>query len=172
MSDLVHEDDGPLPDGMTLKPDRSRWLFVFLIALCFVATALWLGPAKDPLLFWGGGGFFVLSALIATPLMFGVGSTLVLDRKGFTCRTLFKSFRREWDECTAFYPVSMGFRKFVGFSTEQDEASHPKLAAANRKMIGATGILPDTFGLSAEDLSDLLNKYRGRARDLVDNGQY
>lgn len=176
MSDLVDPgfvdvDGDPLPDSMTLKPDRLRWLFVFLISIGFVGIALWMGPNEDPLLFWGGGGFFLLCALIAAPLMFGVGSTLTLDGKGFTCRTLFKSFRREWRECSAFYPVSMGLRKFVGFSTEQDEAAHPNLAAANRTMIGATGMLPDTFGLTAEDLADLMNTYRGRARGLVDKGQ-
>ncbi len=165
----VHGD--PPPDSMTLKPDRLRWMFVFLISIGFVGMALWLGPHEDPLLFWGGGGFFVLCALIATPLMFGVGSTLTLDNKGFTCRTLFRSFRREWGECSAFYPVSMGFRKFVGFSTGQDEAAHPNIAAANQAIIGATGMLPDTFGLTADDLSNLLNTYRGRARGLVDNGQ-
>ena len=72
----------------------------------------------------------------------------MLDSKGFTCRTLFKTFRREWRECSAFYPVSTGFRKFVGFSTEQDEAAHPSMAAANRAMIGATaGMLPTTSDL-------------------------
>lgn len=162
-SDDEHE---PLPESMTLKPDRLRWLFVFLISAAFVATAIWLGPEKDPALFWGGGGFFLLCALIAAPLMFGVGSNLALDKDGFTCRTLFRSFRREWRECSAFYPVSMGFRKFVGFTTEQDEAAHPNLAAANRRIIGASGILPDTFGLSADGLSDLMNRFRARALGL------
>jgi hypothetical protein len=168
---FIDEDGDPLPDGMTLKPDRLRWFFVFLIAAGFVAVAVWMGPNEDPLLFWGGGGFFLLCALIATPLMFGVGSSLTLDSKGFTCRTLFKSFRREWRACSAFYPVSIGFRKFVGFTTEQDEAAHPRIAAANREFIGASGMLPDTFGLTADDLSDLMNTYRGRAWRAVDNGQ-
>ncbi len=98
--------------------------------------------------------------------MFGVGSSLTLDREGFSCRTLFRTFRREWRECSAFYPVSTGLRKFVGFTTEQDEAAHPKLAAVNRAMIGASGMLPDTFGLDAEGLSDLLNRFRARALGL------
>ena len=60
MSDLVDPgfvdvDGDPLPDSMTLKPDRLRWLFVFLISIGFVGIALWMGPNEDPLLFWGGG---------------------------------------------------------------------------------------------------------------------
>ncbi len=156
-----------LPDTMTLKPDRARWLMVFLISAGFVAIAVWAGPG-DPLLFYGAGGFFLLCAAVAAPLMFGVGSSLTLDREGFACRTLFRTFRREWRECSAFYPVSTGIRKYVGFSTPQDEAAHPKLAAANRAMIGASGMLPDNFGLSADELADLMNMYRARATETHD----
>lgn len=166
MSDFVDADGDLLPDSTKLKPDRLRWLFVFAISVAFVVIAIWMGPEQDPLLFWGGGGFFLLCALIAAPLMFGVGSSLTLDRGGFACRTLFKTFQRDWRECSAFYPVRIGFRQFVGFSTQQDEAAHPNLAAANRAIIGASGMLPDTFGLSADDLSDLLNRYRARALGL------
>ena len=94
--------------------------------------------------------------------MFGVGASLQLDREGFSCRTLFRTFRREWRECSAFYPVSTGMRTFVGFSAQQDEAAHPNLAAVNRRMIGASGMLPDTFGLGAAELADLMNAYRAR----------
>lgn len=163
MTEFLDADGDPLPDAMELKPNRLKWLLVFLIAIGFVAIAVWLGPEREPVVFYGAGGFFLLCALIATPLMFGVGSTLTLDREGFSCRTLFRTFRREWRECSAFYPVSTGLRKFVGFATEQDETAHPKLAATNRTMIGASGMLPDTFGLDAEGLSDLLNRFRARA---------
>jgi hypothetical protein len=151
---------------MTLKPDRLRWLLIFLICVGFVAIAIWLGPEKEPLVFWGAGGFFLLCALIAAPLMFGVGASLTLDREGFTCRTLFRTFRRVWPECSAFYPVRIGFRQYVGFTTQQDEAAHPNIAAANRALVGASGMLPDTFGCGAEALSDLMNSFRARALGL------
>lgn len=163
MSEWVDTDGDPLPDAMELRPDRLRWLVVFLICVSFVAIALWMGSENDPLLFWGGGGFFLLGALIAVPSMLGVGSNLKLDRDGFACRTLFRTFRREWRQCSVFYPVRIGMRQFVGFSTLQDEAAHPNLSAFNREAVGASGMLPDTFGHSADTLADLLNRFRERA---------
>ena len=168
MTDWVDADGDPLPESMTLKPDRLRWLIVFLISAGFVAIAVWIDPSEDPVLFYGAGGFFLLCALVAVPLMFGVGSSLALDRDGFSCKTLFRTFRREWRECSVFYPVSAGMRKFVGFSTAQDETAHPNLAALNRGVIGASGMLPDTFGHSADALSDLMNRFRARALGLND----
>ena len=165
MSDWRDADGDPLPETMTLKPDRLRWLLVFLISAGFVATAVWIGPS-DPMLFYGAGGFFLLCALVAAPLMFGVGSRLTLDRDGFACSTLFRTFRRDWRACSAFYPVSAGLRTYVGFSAEQDAAAYPRMAAANRALIGATCMLPDTYGLSADALADLMNRFRARALGL------
>ena len=168
MSEWADADGDPLPDSMMLKPDRLRWLVIFLISAGFVAIAAWLGPNENPALFYGAGGFFLLCALVAAPLMFGIGSSLTLDRDGFSCKTLFRTFRREWLECSVFYPVSTGMRKFVGFSTAQDEGAHPNMAAANRALIGSSGMLPDTFGHSAEELSDLMNRFRARSLGLND----
>jgi len=162
VSGHLDSDGDPLPETMTLKPDRLRWLFVFLVSAGFVAIAIWIGPS-DPMLFYGAGGFFVLCGLIAVPLMIGVGSSLALDREGFVCRSLARSFRREWRECSIFHPVSAGFRQYVGFSTQQDEAAHPRTASVNRALIGASGMLPETYGFSAEELSDLMNLFRARA---------
>ena len=162
MNPWFDEEGEPLPDIVELKPDRVRWLVIFLISAGFVAIAARIGPS-DPMLFWGAGGFFFLCGLVAAPLMFGVGSRLSLDREGFSCQTLFRTFRREWRACSAFYPVTTGFRKFVGFSAQQDDTAHPNLAAANRALIGASGMLPDTFSLTADDLCNLMNRFRARA---------
>ena len=78
MSDWRDADGDPLPETMTLKPDRLRWLLVFAICAGFVVIAVWIGP-EEPVLFYGAGGFFLLCGLIAAPLMIGVGSSLVLD---------------------------------------------------------------------------------------------
>lgn len=152
-----------LPDSMTLKPNRLSWLFTFLISVGFVGIAIWLGPNEDPMLFYGAGGFFLLCALVSAPLMLGVGSRLILERNSFTCRTLFRSFTRKWLECSDFHPVHAGMRSMVGFTTQRDEAAHPNLAAVNRAVLGASGALPETFGISAEELADLMNRFRARA---------
>ena len=44
MSGQLDSDGDPLPETMTLKPDRLRWLFVFLVSAGFVAIAIWIGP--------------------------------------------------------------------------------------------------------------------------------
>jgi hypothetical protein len=100
--------------------------------------------------------------------MIGVGSRLSLDREGFTCRTLFRSFRRRWVDCTEFAPAWVGPRLMVGFSTASDEAVHPRLAAVARGLTGAAGALPDTYGVSAYDLADTMNRFRDRALGLME----
>ena len=153
----------PLPDTLVLKPGRAKWLGVFAICVSFVAIAVWLGPSEDPMLYYGAGGFFLVCALVALPQMIGVGASLALDRMGFTCRTLFKSFRREWTDCSSFAPARVGLNTMVAFETRQDLASHPKMSELNRQVVGAAGALPDTFGLSADELAELMNAFRDRA---------
>lgn len=156
-------DGAPLPNTLRLKPGRAKWLGVFAISAGFVAIALWMGPDEDPMLFYGAGGFFLLCALVALPQMIGVGASLDLDREGFTCRTLFKSFRRKWTDCSPFAPARVGLNTMVAFETGEDIATHPGLAEINRQLVGAAGALPDTFGLSASELADLMNAFRDRA---------
>lgn len=163
MSEWLDADGDPLPDRMELKPNRLSWFFMFLISAGFVAIAIWIGPKEDPGLFWFGGGFFLICALVSTPLMLGVGSRLILERDSFTCHTLFRSFTRKWRECSDFLPVYAGARRFVGFTTQQDEAAHPNMAAVNRAVLGASAAVPETFGISAEELADLMNRFRARA---------
>jgi hypothetical protein len=100
--------------------------------------------------------------------MIGVGSGLSLDRDGFTCRSLFRSFRRRWTDCSPFAPARVGPNLMVGFSTASDEAMHPRLAAVARGLTGTAGALPDTYGVSADELSDLMNRFRARALSLME----
>jgi hypothetical protein len=159
----VDADGEPLPDGVTLKPARVKWLIILLLALGFVAIAIFLGQDMDPVTRWGSGGFFAVCAAIAFPQMLGVGARLVLDREGFTCSTAFNSFRRSWRECSEFSAVQVGPDMTVGFSTAQDEAMHPRMAALTRGLTGASGALPETYGVAAEEVADMMNRFRARA---------
>lgn len=157
------ETDEALPEAIELRPGRVKWVMIFLISAGFVAIAIWLGDEMEPLTRWGSGGFFALCGLIAVPQMIGVGARLRLDREGFTCTTLFKSFRRTWVECSEFAPARVGPNLMVGFSTATDETNHPRGAALSRALTGISGALPDTFGMAADELAELMNIFRQRA---------
>jgi hypothetical protein len=161
-------DGDPLPDTFELRPARFKWLIIFLIAAGFVGIAVSVGDAMPTRQRWLAGGFFALCGLIAVPQMMGFGSSLSLDREGFTCRTLFRSFRRRWVDCTAFAPVRVGFNAVVGFSTAWDEAMQLRFAAVARGLTGTAGALPDTYGVSADDLADIMNRFRDRALAIME----
>ena len=159
----AYPDDGPLPETLELRPARLKWLLILLISAGFVAIAVFIGPADKPLTRLGSGGFFLLCGLIALPQMLGVGARLMLDRDGFTCKTLFNAFRCRWEECSEFATTSQGLRRVVGFDLLNAEAVHPRLAAVARGLTGHSGGLPETYGLGADDLADVMNRFRNRA---------
>jgi hypothetical protein len=164
----LDSDGDPLPDTLELRPARLKWLLIFLISAGFVAIAVVVGDTMPTWQRLACGGFFALCGLIAVPQMIGVGSSLSLDQEGFTCRTLFRSFRRRWVDCTDFAPTRVGFNMMVGFSTTSDEAQYPRLAAVARGLTGTAGALPDTYGVSADDLADTMNRFRDRALGLME----
>lgn len=153
-----------LPETMTLRPSRMRWLALLVVAVVLSSAAVWAMEDFFPAMRWVVGVFFGLAAVIALLNVIGIASRLDLGRDSFTCVTLFRSFTRMWKDCSAFDPVRVGLNKFVGFSSEEDDAAKPKLASANKHMIGHSGMLPDTYGLSAEELAALMNRFRARAK--------
>lgn len=154
--------DAQLPDTMTLKPSRQRWLLLLIIALILSSSAIWAMSGFFPVLRWVVGGFFGLAALIAIANVLGVASSLTLDREGFTARTLFRSFRRTWDECSRFEAVKVAFSSFVGFSSWQDNDAAKMTRKMNQATGAPTGMLPDNYGLTAAELADLMNRFRAR----------
>ncbi|MBI1358996.1 MAG: hypothetical protein GC155_01800 [Alphaproteobacteria bacterium] len=160
---MTVEDFNQLPDTLELRPSRLKWAAIFLVSAFFASVAVWLGQAAAPIARWSVAIFFTVCAFVSVVQMTGRGAGLTLDRNGFVCRSLFSSFRREWVECTGFAALGVGPRKMVGFTTVRDELLHPRLAAAARGMTGTAGALPDTYGLSANDLADLMNRFRDRA---------
>jgi hypothetical protein len=152
-----------LAETMTLRPSRTRWLALLVVAVTLSSAAVWAMEDFFPAMRWVVGIFFGVAAVIALLNVIGIASRLDLKRDSFTCVTLSRSFTRKWKDCSTFDPVRIGVNKFVGFSSAEDDAAKPKLAAANKHMIGHSGMLPDTYGLSAEELASLMNRFRARA---------
>jgi hypothetical protein len=150
------------PGPLTLYPSCKKWLLVFSIGALFAA---------------GGGGminggkgsgwfvliFFALVAIVAAAAMLPGAGGLTLDRDGFEVTNLFRSYRARWQDTTGFTAVRIhsAHQKMVVY--DDAKQSGRSLAQLNVAIAGRGAGLPDTYGLSADDLAQLMAQWRERA---------
>lgn len=114
----------------------------------------------------GAAGVLGFSLLLARP------NRLELDEGGLTTVTMGRRRSVAWGRCgpfrTAIPDVDGSFTApaRVVFDTEESERS--RLALVAHVVAGGTETLPDTYGMSAKDLADLLNRYRTAAAGAAD----
>ena len=121
-----------------------------LLVWCgFLAGGVWLLRRGND---WGwvaavlGGIGAFLSAMTLLP----GGAYLRLTSEGFTVGGMLKSFSVRWNDARGFgvVQVSAGGKRAVGYQFADTAADV------------AQGALPDTYGLTHEDLADLLNEWQ------------
>ena len=150
------------PGPVTLHPSRTKWLLVFAGGALF-ATGGGLMVADGKGTGWFVLIFFVLVALVgAAALLPGAGG-LTLDREGFAVTNLFRSYRARWQDTTGFTAVRIppAHQKMVMY--DDAKQSGRSLAQLNVAIAGRGAGLPDTYGLSADDLAHLMAQWRERA---------
>ena len=85
---------------------------------------------------------------------------LLLDASGMTSRHLWRTNRYEWTKCTEFRPWRVPTARSVIQVVFDYETGSVRLKKLNRQISGASHSLPDTFGMDAAGLAELLNEYR------------
>jgi hypothetical protein len=95
-------------------------------------------------------------------LLPGAGG-LTLDRNGFRATSLFRSSSSRWQDVTGFEPASIppSLQKLVVY--DDINLTGRKIANLNVALVGRNAALPDTYGLSADDLARLMMLWRDRA---------
>jgi hypothetical protein len=96
----------------------------------------------------------------AVILLFREKFALVLDRDGLETTRLFQRYRVCWKNvselcCFEFRHVTM-----VGFNDKNLSSAYPKFSLW---VLRRNAWLPDTYGLSADDLLALMTRWRERA---------
>ena len=143
---------------ITLKPSKLKILISFLFAIGLTAAGIWLRPIQ-PVLGTVTTAFFGL-CIIAFGIQFLPGCAyLEVTKEGFTVVNMFQKKLTNWADVASF-----GVKKFPGnnlvvwrYSKDFGDAeSERKLSD---KFAGAQASLPDTYGMSAEDLAEMLNKF-------------
>jgi hypothetical protein len=156
------------PGPVTLHVGRLKFLGLLAASLGFAAVLLYMlddGALSPSATFkaWLGIAVFGMCALVAAVMLLPGAGSLTLGADGFDRVTLFMTFRKPWRQVGNFTVVQYSPRRgrtirFVGY----DDAA---LAAenVNHRLSGRNAALPDTYGLSHEDLASLMNQWRARA---------
>jgi hypothetical protein len=141
------------PGPIVLLPSRKKWLSVIILSACFGVLSLFISFGGDParaarttIIFRSVfAAFFGLLGLKGIIVLLPGMSSLRLGGDGLYL-TYFKRTRRfSWTEAQNF----VAGKSYAG----------PRCVAFDLAKSGRI-ILPDTYGLEAEDLSGLLNEWR------------
>lgn len=124
-------------------------------------------PPDDSVLVIGGMVvFFLAGAGLCILMLSPERSHLLLTPAGFTVRSIFKASHFRWDEVVEFRTLSVKGTTMVVYSLSPQgklrytESLWRKL---NRAVSGGDESLPDTYGMSADALAQLMNQWRKQA---------
>jgi hypothetical protein len=155
------------PGPVTLHPSRIRYVGLLAASLGFVAALVFMlqhgsiGPG-GALKAWLGIAFFGVGALIGAVMLLPGAGRLTLDADGFERVTLFMKFPASWQQASDFivweHRTGRGHR--VRLVAYDDNCVGDNMS---RRLSGRNAGLPDTYGLSPEELARLMTQWRGRA---------
>ena len=166
------------PGPITLRPRSLKWRMILLAVMYVLVLGLPIGIYLDSS---SSGGFaslpllmmfvFGIIAIVPPLVMIGMAlkvlltpnsGVLVLDEAGLEYQMGFRRVRCSWQDADGFltYRVGGGYihARYVAF----DDASRARgfTAATNRFLTGGNARLPDTYGLGAAELVQLLTAWR------------
>jgi hypothetical protein len=113
--------------------------------------------------------FFGLGLVVSLILLLPGSSFLELDANGFVIRNVFRDSRLSWADIDGFETRRLGMRKFVTLNFARGYSASSRVRALAKGMSGAEGALPDTYGMSAEDLANLMNQHLRTYRQAPTN---
>jgi hypothetical protein len=157
------------PGPVELSVDRPKFLFLLIGAAIFGGVSVWV-LQYEPLGWFETGVLWlcVIGCVAAIPLMIALmlqGSSLRLDNEGLQVKYAWRTHRARWADTSVFevsaLPVSGADVKMIIFDDAKSRSS--MLGGISARMVGRSGGLPDTYGLSHEELAWLLNRWRERA---------
>jgi len=130
-----------------------------LICSAFVAVGVWMA-SEGEMIGWFASSFFGLGVIVAIVQLLPNASHLHLTESGLEVRTLYRSWSVSWNDIAFFAAASIGPNRMVVFNYSDHCDRAKMMRGFARKIAGYEGALPDTYGMSADQLADLLNNWK------------
>jgi hypothetical protein len=142
-----------------LRPNRFKtfgWL-----ALCagFTAGGAWMIFSGEPM-GWLPALFFGLCVVVFVVTLLPNSAYLRVSQDGFTVCSLFRAQSYRWSDVGPFTVGRIGPNRMVVFNFSGRYRAQPRARKAAAALTGYEGALPDSYGMSLEELASLLNGYR------------
>ena len=140
-----------LPEELYLPPSRARWVVWLTISIFVVVLDIFIAMTRDAPAVWLLVALFGLLGGFSGIQLIPGSAGLWLDRKGFTYRLFWVDRRREWNKITPILSSQIGLLQMVGYNRDGDAPNKPR------------EVLPDTYGISANELAEIMNHWRDTA---------
>jgi hypothetical protein len=150
------------PGPVTFYPSRKKWLAVLAGGVLLTIGGVLMVRSGDPM-GWLPLIFFTLVALGAAVAMLPGAGALMLDRQGFEVTNLFRRHHTRWQDALRFAAAQIppATQRWVVY--DDISQSTKRIAKINVAIVGRNAALPDTYGLSPDDLEQLMTQWRERA---------
>jgi hypothetical protein len=133
---------------------------------------VWMASEEETI-GWFLSCFFGFGMIVATIQLLPNASYLLLTAGGLEMRTMYRSSFVSWNEIAFFATASIRYkgmvvRRMVVFNFSEN---YNKLQIGRRvaKVIaGHEGGLPDTYGMTADQLANLLSEWKNRFEEAVE----
>ena len=143
---------------LLLRPSMRKWTLLVGVGLAFTVIGVWM--------IWDGEGegWFValfFGACLAVGLLnFVPGSAyLRLTKDGFRARSLWRRFEYRWSDVEDFRVFNVSGNALVVFNVTSP-TKRSLVESLSKNLSGGHAGLPDTYGLKAQALADLMNQWK------------
>lgn len=138
---------------LILKPGKVKSSILLVISIGFVVLGISLLD-KNMLIAVLNIVFFSLCFIVFLLNLIPDSSYLRIDEKGIEMKNLFRTTFIPWQAVNSFKTKWVAFNKLVVFDLNKN--------LAGEKLKRRQGGFPDTYGMSATALAELLNDYKAK----------
>jgi hypothetical protein len=142
-----------------LYPSRGKLLRLLAMTAGFTALGVWLGLSGKGM-GWVTAACFGLGVVVFAVQLLPGSAYLKLGPDGFVTCTMFRAHSRRWSDVDRFEAGRIGLNRMVVFDFAPGYARSAAAREAAAGLTGWEGALPDTYGMPAEELAELMNRYK------------
>lgn len=141
---------------LRLRASPLKMLALLVVSLVFVAGGL-LMARDEPVMGYFGAVFFGLGAIVAVVSLLPGSSYVELSDEGFEVCSLFRKHFIRWAQIREFSIYRVQHSERVGWHYLAEAGATTLGRRVSSALAGVEGGLPDTYGMKARELADLMN---------------